>query len=154
MSFTIDRTSLLVRVPGAATPTSIAEAPAADGLTLGVPITNTSVAEWLASGAVGAPSSFADPADHLVAGLGATLLDGQRIDVHPSPRRAVGPDLIALFVGANERFGVIKDAWLRVHPKGARRVALPVENLELDPPLSSEEDTLLQAIQRELAASP
>jgi alkyldihydroxyacetonephosphate synthase len=151
MSFELDRASLLVGVPAAATLASIEAAIAADGLTLEVPATNVTVGEWLASGAPGAAVSFADPADHLVAGLSATTKGGRHIDVRPCPRRAVGPDLMALFLGANERFGTIEHVWLRVHRIGARRQALPIDQRELDPPLSAEEEALLTAIAKELA---
>ena len=151
MSFEIDESSLLVRVPGAATLASIERALASEGLTIGIAATDDAVGDWLARGAPGAPSTFADPADHLVAGLTATLANGSTLEVRPSPRRAVGPDLIALVVGANERFASIDHVWLRVHLQGARRVGLPVDRLDLDPPLSNEEATLLDAIARELA---
>lgn len=153
MSFELDRVSLLVRVPGAAILEAIEQMLAGEGLTLGIAdATGVPVAEWLATGAPGAPSGFADPADHLVAGLTATLADGSSIlEVRPSPRRAVGPDLIALCVGARERFASIDHVWLRVHRRGVRRVALPIDHLDLDPPLSNEETILLDAIARELA---
>lgn len=151
MTFEIDRESLLVHVPGAATLASIERALAPEGLTLGVPASDVTVADWLARGAPGAPSSFADPADQLVAGLDATLASGKRLEIRPAPRRAVGPDLIALFVGANERFGTIDEVWIRVHVDGARRVDdAMAPDLDLDPPVSSEEAALLDAIAREL----
>ena len=151
MSFEIDHQSLLVRVPGAATLASIERALAGEGLTLGVAATDDAVGDWLARGAPGAPSSFSDPADHLVAGLTATLMNGTTLEVRPAPRRAVGPDLIALVTGANERFASIDHVWLRVHLAGAHRVALPTVGLDLDPPVTTEEAKLLDAIARELA---
>lgn len=154
MSFEIDRASLLVRVPGGATLASIERALAPEGLTLGVPAFDVTVADWLAQGAPGAPSGFLDPADHVVAGLSATLTNGRRVEVRPAPRRAVGPDVIALFVGANERFGAIDQAWIRVHVAGAPRVCDPLaDDLDLDPPVASDEGELLDAIARELERS-
>ena len=151
MSFEIDRTSLLVRVPGAATLASIEQTLQRDGLTLGVAATDDAVGDWLARGAPGAPSTLSDPADHLVAGVTATLVNGTTLEVRPAPRRAVGPDLMALVVGARERFASIDHVWLRVHLADARRVTLATEGLDLDPPVSNEEATLLDAIARELA---
>jgi len=151
VSFEIDRASLLVRVPGAATLTSIEQALAREGLTLGVAATDDAVGDWLARGAPGAPSPLSDPADHLVAGVTATLINGSTLEVRPAPRRAVGPDLMALVVGARERFASIDHVWLRVHLTGARPVTLSTEGLDLDPPVSNEEASLLDAIARELA---
>jgi alkyldihydroxyacetonephosphate synthase len=150
MTLEIDAQSLLVAVPGAATLASIERELAPSGLTLGLPVSDTTVADWLAAGAPGSPSSFADPADHLVAGLTATLVDGSRLEVRPSPRRSVGPDLIALLVGAGERFGTIEQAWLRIHKKDARRVSRSTEGLELDAPISAGEEQLLARIHAEL----
>jgi alkyldihydroxyacetonephosphate synthase len=150
MSFEIDRASLLVGVPGAATLASIERALAGDELTLGVPAVDETVADWLARGAPGTASSFADPADHLVAGLTGSLASGKRIEIRPAPRRAVGPDLIALFVGTGEQFGTIEHVWLRVHRKDAKRGAMSVPELDLDPPVSADEAELIAAIRREI----
>jgi hypothetical protein len=118
--------------------------------TLAPPL-QAAVADWLAGGVPGTPTCFADPADHVVAGLTATLVNGQRLEVRPSPRRSVGPDLIALFTGAGERFGSINQAWLRVHRKDARRATFPTDGLELDASVSPEEEQLLGRIRAELA---
>ncbi len=68
----------------------------------------------------------------------ATLTNGRRLEVRPAPRRAVGPDLIALVLGAGECFGSIDHVWLRVHVKGVRRVELTTGDLDFDPPVSTE----------------
>ena len=151
MSFEIDRESLLVRVPAAATLAAIERALDPAGLTLGVPVTDEAVGDWLSRGAPGAPSSFADPAGHLLAGLTATLVNGRHLEVRPAPRRAVGPDLVALVVGMNERFASLEQVWLSVHLKGARRVDIPFAGLPADPPVTSDEASLLDAIARELS---
>ena len=152
MSLTIDRASLLVQVPGAVTLAQLEAALGDEGLTLGLDgkVHNTTIpiADWIARGAPGAPSPFDDPADHLLAGVTATLLNGRRLDIRPGPRRAVGPDLIALVLGAGERFATVDRAWLRVHLKGTPRAgaAHPVP----DAPLSAEESALIDAIAHEL----
>lgn len=151
MSIEIDVTSLLVGVHGETTLAAIEAVISAEGLTLGVPASDTTVAQWLAAGAPGAKSTFADPADHLVAGLTAKLTNGRRLEVRPAPRRAVGPDLVALLFGAGERFGSIEHVWLRVHRKDAPRVEVPVTVADLEAPVSKEEASLLEAIGRELS---
>ena len=148
----IDHQSLLVGVPGDATLASLERALGAEGLTLGFETTEDTVGDWLARGAPGAPSAFEDPADHRIAGFVATLTNGGRIEMRPSPRRAVGPDLGALIVGAGGRFASIDHVWLRVYPTGGHVVRLPTEGLDLDPPVSDGEAALLDAIARELEA--
>lgn len=154
-STTIDVTSLLVEVSGATTLDALETELAARGLTLRVPLDDgrglTTVARWLADGAPGAPSTFADPADHLLAGVVATLANGQRLEIRPAPRRAVGPDLVALVVGAHERFAKVDRAWLRVHRLDARVVREPLPaGVDLDPPVSPAEQKILDALAREL----
>jgi alkyldihydroxyacetonephosphate synthase len=151
--YAIDVLSLLVDVPGSATLDEVETALAARGLTLGVtlPPGAVAVADWLAEGTPGAASVFADPADHVVAGLEATLTDGARLEVRPGPRRAVGPDLTALVFGAHGRFAKVTRAWLRIHHLAARRQALPLpDGVHLDPPVTSDEARLLDVIAREL----
>jgi alkyldihydroxyacetonephosphate synthase len=154
VTLTLDAESLLAQVAGDDTLDAIETELAARGLTLGVPLDGArgtlTVAAWLAAGAPGAPSSFADPADHLVAGLAATLPDGRQLVVHPGPRRAVGPDLASLALGTTS-LATVTHAWLRVHRLGARRVALPVPGGDLDPRVSDAEARLVSAIARELA---
>ena len=147
---TVDVTSLLVEVTGAHALAALETELGGRGLTLGVSLAEAgagiTVGDWLAKGAPGAPSLFADPADHVLAGLEATLRSGKRLEVRPGPRRAVGPDLTALFVGARDRFGHIDRVWLRVHRSDARRPALALPQVDLDPPLTEAEERLLAAI--------
>lgn len=159
----LDPISLLVEVPASTTLDALETELAARGFTLGValvqagPASTTtrapgsiSVGDWLAKGAPGAASVFSDPADHLVAGLEATLTDGRRLEVRPGPRRAVGPDLTALLVGAQGRFGRIDRAWLRIHRRDARRQAMPLPGMHLDPPVTAAEARLIDAIETAL----
>jgi len=111
------------------------------------------LASWLAAGAKGARDRWLDPVDQLLAGFDATLPDGQPLSVRPTPRRAVGPDLSALFLGMQGRFGRIDRAWMRVHPVGVARPTSPSFSCDRDPPVSAGEHALLDAISREATPS-
>ncbi|MDB4997970.1 MAG: hypothetical protein JWM74_5402 [Myxococcaceae bacterium] len=153
---TMDRTSLLAIVEASATLGAIETELAKEGLTIGLtPGTPTDVTlgKWLDEGAVGAPDPWSDPADHLVAGIEAVLHDGLRLDVRPAPRRAVGPDLIALVVGMRGRFAKIERAWLRVHRLDARRPTTHAFEGARNPPVSAGEQHLIDAIAHELLRS-
>lgn len=152
----IDHASLLAHVEGGATLDAVETELAAQGLTLGLAqgagegALDVTVADWIARGIPGAASTFADPADHVIAGLEATLKNGDRLDVRPVPRRAVGPDLLALVLGGGGRLGRVDRAWIRVHRKDAARPRLPLPGVDLDPPVSDAEARLFDAIAREL----
>ena len=91
---------------------------------------------------------FADPADHVVAGLHATLPNGKKLEVRPGPRRAVGPDLTALALGTHDRLATVTHAWLRIHRLDARRPSLPLPDTDLDPPVTAAEARLVDAIHK------
>jgi alkyldihydroxyacetonephosphate synthase len=122
----------------------------ARGLTLdltGAPPEMT-VGDWLARGAPGSRDRWRDPVDQLLSGFEATLASGGRLRVHPAPRRAVGPDLTALFVGAGDRFGRIDGVFLRVHPRGVARPEAPPFRLDRDPPVSPGEEALVDRLSK------
>ncbi len=153
MRLVLDETSLLAQVDGTMTLADVEAAISISGLTLdveGAASSEENVAAWLASGARGARDAWLDPADHLVAGLDVRLNDGRSLSIRPAPRRAVGPDLIALVVGMQERFGKVERAWLRVHRKGVKRPDVGALHVELDPALAEDEARLLGAIALEL----
>ena len=58
--------------------------------------------------------------------------------MRPGPRRAVGPDLYALFHGMRGRVGEIRDAFVRVHRNGLEARALPAA-IDRDPPIGRAE---------------
>lgn len=119
----LDETSLVLTAPAVARLDVVQAFLDARGYTLAlaedaaVPGGET-VGSWLAVGAPGAADPWDDPVDHLVAGFVAELPDGRRFAVPKCPRRAAGPDLTALFVGARGEFGRLLAADLRVrrHP--------------------------------------
>jgi alkyldihydroxyacetonephosphate synthase len=148
----LDRESLLACIEGS-TELASAERTLNDaGLTLdlGVAVPSGTLGEWLARGAPGTRDRWLDPADQLLAGLDATLADGRALSIRPAPRRAVGPDLTALFVGAGERFGRIDRAWMRVHRRDATRPTAPAFHVDRDPPVSGGERGLVEAIAKAL----
>ena len=104
----IDEMSLLLEAEGARTLDAIELELGERGLTLGIDLPEArgamTVADWIAKGTPGAASMVVDPADHVIAGLVAKLTDGRTLTIRPAPRRAVGPDLVALFAGAADRF--------------------------------------------------
>jgi alkyldihydroxyacetonephosphate synthase len=153
----VDRASLLAELDGASTLGACEEALNAEGLTLAIDAAaerGLDVATWLARGAPGARDPWSDPADHLVAGVEVTLLDGRPLVVRPTPRRAVGPDLIALVVGMNERFAKVRRAWLRVHPRDAEAPRVHRLDHDRNPPLGEAESALLDAIAARLRGAP
>src|SRR5215472_14538260 len=152
----VDTTSLLVEADGGMTLEEIERALSADGLTLGLEgehwpqIAPMKLADWLAQGARGARDAWLDPVDHLIAGLEAELPDGKTLVIRAAPRRAVGPDLVALFVGTLGRFGRVMRATLRVHRPGSPRPITAPFDEPREPPLGAAEQALLDAIEREL----
>ncbi len=152
----VDMTSLVADVDAALTLAELNAALSEQGLTLDLdaraPLAET-VAAWLASGAPGARDPYRDPADHVVSGLDARLPNGHELRVRPGPRRAVGPDLVALFVGTGDRFGSVARAHLRVHRIGVARPEAPsfAEPPHGEP--NAGERALMDAIARELGAT-
>jgi len=144
----LDRMSLLVRAAGTATLGDVERALSQGGLTLGLgpdaPPLDTTLDVWIAGGARGAPDPWEDPVDHLVAGFTARLKSGAELEVRPAPRRAVGPDLFALFLGARGAVGEIRSAYLRAHgPSQARRLS---SGINRDPSLPDAERGWLDRI--------
>jgi alkyldihydroxyacetonephosphate synthase len=141
----LDTQSLLVHASAHAEVADVERELRQKGLTLGVS-PEGSVGAWLGDGAPGAPSAWLDPADHLVAGWTARRSDGSgRFTVHPAPRRAVGPDLLALVLGMKGRFLVLESAWLRVHRVDTPR-AMTEPFTDDAAPLNDDERALLDAI--------
>jgi alkyldihydroxyacetonephosphate synthase len=143
---TLDPVSLLAEVAGDVPMAEIEAWLASQGLTLGVTAANAtdaSVGAWLADGAHGARDAWRDPADHLVAGFVAQFHQGPEVVVRPAPRRSVGPDLLALAVGAGGRFASVSRVWIRVHELGAEPATTAPFHGERDPKLTPEEEGLL-----------
>ncbi len=147
MSIAIDRESLLAHASGEVGVSELERALGAEGLTLDLSPApgELTVAEWIGAGGPGARSPWLDPADHVLAGFEARLPSGELLAVRPAPRRAVGPDLLALFWGLGGRFGQVVSAHLRVHRAGVPR-ARTAPFAPPDRPLDDSEVALLEAI--------
>ncbi len=155
MTVHVDTESLLALVDGGESLADVERDLSRQGLTLdveGAATARQTVAAWLAEGAPGARDVWLDPADHLVAGLDATLPDGRTLSIRPAPRRSVGPDLVALFVGMGGRFGRIERAHLRVHRVGVKRprtrAGAPLEGVALTTPEARLLDELASRLRR------
>ncbi|WP_438040950.1 FAD-binding protein [Sorangium sp. So ce128] len=143
----LDGDSMLVHAAGTDRLGDIERTLEQRGLTLAIDFSATSpeltLDAWIAAGAPGAPDPWSDPVDHLVAGFTARLASGAELAVRPAPRRAVGPDLFALFLGVGGRVGAITSAHLRAHGASRSR-ALPTA-LPRQPSLRDDEAAWLDA---------
>ncbi|AUX48947.1 alkyl-dihydroxyacetonephosphate synthase [Sorangium cellulosum] len=143
----LDRDSLLVHAAGAARLGEVERALEQRGLTLALDFGSASpeltVDAWIAAGAPGAADPWSDPVDHLVAGFTARLASGAELAVRPAPRRAVGPDLFALFLGMQGRVGAVTSVHLRAH--GASRPRALPTSIQRQPPLGDAEAAWIEA---------
>lgn len=145
----LDPLSGLVHVSGAATLDEVERFLAREGLSLRLgaeapALAATTVDAWIAAGARGAPDPWSDPVDHLVAGFSAELRSGAGLEVRPAPRRAVGPDLFALFLGMEGRVGRVVSAHLRVHGSAHAR-PMPAA-FQRDRPVNDAERELIERV--------
>lgn len=144
----VDESSLLATCAGSARVGSVVSELARRGFVLDVaPAAHElSVAEFVARGMPGGRDAWADPVWQPLAGFVARLHDGKSVTVRPAPRRAVGPDLAALFVGAAERIGHVEQATFLVERRGAPRARqLPFAG-ERNPALGSDERAAFESI--------
>ncbi len=122
----LDERSELVHVQAGRTVQALERFLRVRGRTLGLgePPPDEPIASWLARGAPGLRSADDDPVAPRLVGLEAVLPDGRWLRVRPAPRRATGPDVMALFVGTGHRFGVVATVHLPCPRRGAaRRIA-------------------------------
>ena len=115
--FALDEVSMLATIPAAMTLREVRGRLEPRGWRL--PLVSAAdeslpVGAWIEAGAPGSFDPWSDPCDHLLAGLRTVLPSGDELRIRPCPRRAAGPDLIALFAGAGGRFGRVEQVDLRV----------------------------------------
>ncbi len=151
LAIDIDRASLLVDADARATLRDVEHALRQQGLTLAVPDAQLgeTVGGWVGKGAPGAPTVFDDPVDHVLAGFVAHLRNGTPLEVRSSPRRAVGPDLVALVLGQRDRYAILERVSLRAHLVSAEVYAKKFAKMA-DPELNEGEETLFRALDEAL----
>ncbi len=139
---TVDEASLTVTLPGSLSLDEARRALGAKGLALAAKGEGT-VREWVDGGLAGAHDPWSDPVATRIAGLVAALPSGETMDLAPSPRRAVGPDLTALFVGVGGRAGEVLSVTVPVTPSAATPARVLRYDGPREPPRTPAEDALL-----------
>ena len=76
----------------------------------------STVGGWLSCRSAGQASTHYGKIENMVVGMKVVLPDGRLLEVRPNPRRAVGPSIMDLFVGAEGTMGVIVEGTFRVLP--------------------------------------
>jgi len=97
-----------------------------------------SIADWIALGLPGSQDPWDDPVASRIAGFEATA-GNVYARVRATPRRATGPDLLALFAGARGQVGRVERAELSVSKRGAAPARVQPFHWDRDPPLSAAE---------------
>jgi alkyldihydroxyacetonephosphate synthase len=112
----VDPESGLADAPGDMRLAHVERALNAEGRTLGLTAAppDLDVSAWIAAGQPGLRDPLEDPVEQRLAGFGARTAE-LRYELAPAPRRATGPDLSALWLGAEARVGAVEHAWLRAH---------------------------------------
>jgi len=143
----VDPVSGLARAPGDMLVAHVERALAAEGRTLGLvePAPETTVASWLASGMPGMADPLDDPVAQRVAGFSASAAE-LRVALEPAPRRASGPDLSALFVGAAGRVGRLESAWLGARARRSAPARALGHTVDRSPPVSPGESAAWDAL--------
>jgi len=150
--WTVDPVSGLAKAPGKMKVAQVERALEAEGRTLALdgPPPDIDVNTFVAHGMRELGDPLSDPVDQRLAGFAATTTAEVELEVRPAPRRATGPDLSALFVGAAGRVGRIDHAWLRAHSRRSPPVRPLPHPSGLDSAPTSAERVAFDAVLREL----
>jgi alkyldihydroxyacetonephosphate synthase len=146
-SFVLDERSRLAEVDTRLSLAAVEAMLSRTGLSLGLAGVDgsASVAEWIARGFPGAPDSFLDPVAARVTGFEATA-GGIQANVRAAPRRATGPDLLALFAGASGAIGTVERVTLAVSPRGMTQPRSQPFRWDRDPAPSAAEQRAFELL--------
>ncbi|HEX3775515.1 MAG TPA: FAD-binding protein [Polyangiaceae bacterium] len=153
--FALDEMSELVEVDAMLTLGTLEALLSRAGFTLalrGAVDWSSSVASWIGLGFPGSTDSFADPVSSRSAGFEARA-GGIEARVRTAPRRATGPDLLALFAGARGAIGVVERASLVVRRRDAPEPRVEPFDWDRDPPLNAGEARAFELARRALVGS-
>ena len=149
-AFVLDETSRLAEVDARLSLGAVEALLARAGLSLGLDSGvdwSASIAAWVARGFPGAVDAFADPVAARVTGFEARA-GGVQAHVRAAPRRATGPDLLALFAGAQGAIGTVERATLAVAPRGASAPRSQPFHWDRDPAPSDAERRAFELLRR------
>jgi hypothetical protein len=154
-AFVLDELSQLVDVDAELSLGAVEALLARANLTLGLSANanwSASIADWIALGFPGARDPWDDPVLARVAGFEANA-GGVQARIRTTPRRATGPDLLALFAGARGQVGAIERATLAVSKRGSSPARVQPFRWDRDPPLGLEEQHAFELAARALRGS-
>ena len=150
--FALDQMSQLVEVDARLSLGAVEALLSRTGLSLGLSANapwSVSVAGWIGLGFPGSRDPFADPVAARVAGFEATAGRVQA-RVRATPRRATGPDLLALFAGTRGQIGDLERATLAVEARGAHQPRVQPFHWDGDPAPSVAETRAFELVKRAL----
>lgn len=153
-TFSLDETSRLVEVDARLALGAVEALLSRSGFTLGLGLDapwTVSVAEWLARGLPGARDVWADPVSAQVAGFEASA-GGVLARVRATPRRATGPDLLALFAGTHGQIGEVQRVTLAASARSAVGPRVQAFHWDRDPALNAAETQAFEAVRRSIQA--
>lgn len=153
--FVLDSQSQLAEVDARLSLAAVEALLSRAGFTLGLDARapwTTSVNTWVGLGFLGAPDVWADPVASRVAGFEASA-GGVQAQVRPAPRRATGPDLLALFAGTQGRIGEVERITLAVERRGAVAARSQPFRWPRDPELNASEKHAFELVKRALGRS-
>lgn len=121
----LDETSLTAQVQAGLTGLGLEELLLPRGLTLGdfpPAVLRSTFGGMLSVRTPGKVSSRHGSLEDAVLGVSAVMADGRTIHTRVAPRRATGPDLARVLLGAEGALGIITSAVLRIHRRPESRL--------------------------------